>query len=499
MTGQRVVIIGAGIGGLSAALELSARGFEVTVVEAAQRAGGKVREAVVGSVRLDVGPTVFTMPWVFEALFEAAGESLSSHLTLRRAEVLARHSWADGGRFDLFADVARSAEAVGEFAGAADARGFLKFCARAKRVYGVLEEPFLKRQKPGLVELTLAIGLHRPGDQWTLQPYRSLWSELGRYFRDPRLRQLFGRYATYCGASPFRAPATLMLVAHVEQAGVWLVEGGMARLPEALARAAAAKGAGFRYGSPCAEITIARGRVDGVTLDGGERLAADHVIVNADPSAVAEGRFGAAVTSAVARMPARARSLSAVTFALEAETGGEPLRRHNVFFSSDYAAEFRALEAGRLPEAPTVYLCAQDREEGGVAAEPVPERLFAIVNAPARGDGPPFTPEEIDSCRTRTFDLLDRCGVKARPTSNSTATTTPADFERCFPATGGALYGRASHGWNGAFRRPAARTKIPGLYLAGGGAHPGAGVPMAALSGRLASWALMEDRASTRR
>lgn len=498
MSRDRVVIVGAGIGALAASLELSARGVEVTVVEAADRPGGKLREAEVGAQRIDVGPTVFTMRWVFDALFEAVGESLADHLTLRRAETLARHSWEDGGRLDLFAAVERSAEAVGALAGAAEARRFLAFTARAKRIHDVLDRPFIRKAKPSLPGLTLDIGLHRPGDQWSIMPYLSMWAELGRYFHDPRLRQLFGRYATYCGASPFRAPATLMLVAHVEQQGVWLVEGGMARIPEALARLAAARGVRFRYGEACAAVTVAGGRATGVTLASGERLEAEHVIVGADPAALASGRFGADAARAVPRRPARERSLSAVTFALNAETGGEALLRHSVFFSNDYPAEFRALAAGRLPERPTVYVCAQDRGDAD-APRDGPERLFAIVNAPPNGDGPSFTPEEIRSCQTRTFGLLERCGVRVTPTADGISTTTPVDFERRFPGTGGALYGPAGHGWDSAFRRPGARTRIPGLYLAGGATHPGAGVPMAALSGRLAASALLAARASTRR
>jgi 1-hydroxycarotenoid 3,4-desaturase len=498
MARDRVVIIGAGIGGLSSAVELAVRGCEVTVVEQAARPGGKLREVEVAGAAIDAGPTVFTMRWVFDALFEAAGERLDSHLTLRPAETLARHSWADGGRFDLFADIERSADAVGAFAGPAEARRFTAFCARARRIYGVLEAPFIRAQKPGLPGLTLAIGLDRPGDQWSIMPYRSMWAELGGYFHDPRLRQLFGRYATYCGASPFRAPATMMLIAHVEQSGVWTVDGGMARIPEALERVAAGQGARFRYGEAVREITAAGGRATGVALASGERIEADAVVVNADPAAVATGRFGPAVARAVPGQAPRDRSLSAVTFAVHAETGGEPLLRHNVFFSADYPAEFRALAAGRLADAPTVYVCAQDRGAAN-AAHAGPERLLAIVNAPARGDAAPLTHQEIAECQTATFALLDSCGLKLRPTRDQVLTTTPADFERLFPATGGALYGRAGHGWDSAFRRPGARTRIPNLYLAGGATHPGAGVPMAALSGRLAAQALMADRASTRR
>lgn len=499
MRRETVVIVGAGIGGLSAAVDLCRQGLDVTVVEQSPAPGGKLAEARVGEVAIDSGPTVFTMKWVFDALFEAAGETLSDHLTVVRSETLARHSWPDGSTFDLFADLDRSAEAVGDLAGAAEARRFRAFSARAARIYRVLEQPFIRKAKPNILGLTLDIGLHRPVDQWSIMPYRSMWSELGTYFRDPRLRQLFGRYATYAGCSPFRAPATLMLVAHVEQQGVWLVEGGMQRIPEALAGLASRAGATIRYGETVAQVIKGTGRVAGVALASGERIEADRVILNADPGALAAGCFGAEAALAVDPTPRKARSLSALTLAFTGTTDA-PLVRHNLFFSPDYVAEFGALHAGRMPVAPTAYVCAQDRaDSGGPPGCDGPERYFTIINAPPDGDVHTWTQEEIDTCRTRTLDALRRCGVRIDPSPSPMAITTPDGFEKRFPATGGALYGRAGHGWDGAFRRPGARTRMPGLYLCGGATHPGAGVPMAALSGRSAASAVLADRASTRR
>ena len=501
----RVVVIGAGIGGLATALDLAARGFEVVVLERAAAPGGKMREEAVGGARLDAGPTVFTMRWVFEALFDAAGASFADHLTLQPAAVLARHAWDGGGRLDLFADAERSADAIGAFAGAADARGFRAFCERARRVYRALEGPFIRAPRPNPVSLAAAAGPSGVAGLMGASPFTTLWRALGDHFRDPRLRQLFGRYATYCGSSPFLAPATLMLVAHVEQDGVWLVEGGMHRLARAVEALAEQRGAAFRYNAEVAEIRVEGGRAAGVVLASGERLDADAVVVNADAAAVAAGLFGPAARGAVPRADRRDRSLSALTWATLAEAEGFPLSRHTVFFSDDYPAEFDDLfRRGRLPAAPTAYICAQDRGAGDGEAPPAgPERLLCLVNAPPVGDTAPPSQAEIERCETATFRLLERCGLTVR--RHDTVTTGPAEFERLFPATGGALYGRASHGWMASFARPGARTTLPGLYLAGGSAHPGAGVPMAALSGRQAASSIAADllkagtRASTRR
>jgi 1-hydroxycarotenoid 3,4-desaturase len=495
-TPGQVIVVGAGIGGLTAAVELAGRGYAVTVLERAGMPGGKMRETQVAGHPVDAGPTVLTMRWVFEEIFAAAGTRFADHVQLDTADVLARHAWADSPPLDLYADLARSADAVGAFAGAAEARNFLRFHAEARRIYEVLRGPYLCDQRPNPVSLTVRIGLTRLPELFAIRPFETMWRALSRHFTDPRLRQLFGRYATYCGSSPYDAPATLMLVAHVEQDGVWLVRGGMQRIARALASLAERRGATIRYGAEVREIVVERGRATGVMLADGERIAAADVICNADPSALRTGRFGAAAGAGLPTRRPPERSLSALTWALHAETAGFPLQRHNVFFSGDYRAEFvDLLERRRLPAQPTVYVCAQDRRDdtppGGA------ERLLCLVNAPATGDAEAIDAEEFERCEERTFEHLEQLGLRIARQPGRSVRTGPRDFERSFPATGGALYGQASHGWLASFTRPAAATRVAGLYLAGGSAHPGPGVPMAALSGRLAAARLLRDRAST--
>lgn len=497
---DRVVIVGAGIGGLTAAIELAARGLDVTVLERASGPGGKMREVAVGDHRIDAGPTVFTMRWVFEAICDAAGTSLEAEVALEQAEILARHAWSEDQCLDLFADLERSADAIAAFSGPAERQRFLAFSEDAKAIYRTLKDPFISATRPSPVGLVRRVGPGGLGGLVNIKPFATMWSALGQHFRDPRLRQLFGRYATYCGSSPYAAPATLMLVAHVEQDGVWLVKGGMHELAQSFARLAERLGARFRYHAEVEEVELERGRVKAVRLANDERIPADAVIINGDTNAVAAGLFGKRIGRAVAPTPPAERSLSAVTWNLVAKADGFPLSRHTVFFSSDYQAEFEdILKHKRLPRAPTVYVCAQDRDAHDGSAPNGLERLLCLVNAPATGDTHPFHRSEIDQCAQSTFAFLERCGLTIQQDPALTQVTTPAMFEQLFPATGGALYGRASHGWMASFSRPGARTKVPGLYLAGGSTHPGPGVPMAALSGRLAAASVTADRVSIRR
>jgi 1-hydroxycarotenoid 3,4-desaturase len=490
-TDDKVVVIGAGMGGLAAAIRLAAAGLAVTVVEAHGAPGGKMRTVDSAAGPVDAGPTVMTMRHVFDDLFAAAGTVLDAHVTLQRESVLARHWWPDGSTLDLHADPAESAAAIRAWGGPRAEADFSRFSARAARLFDAFDAPVMQAPRPTFAGLAAHVAAH-PALIPAMDPVSTLARSLARQFRDPRLRQLFGRYATYVGGSPFASPAVLALIWHAEARGVWRVEGGMHRLARAMETVAASLGVVCLYGAPARRIEIQSGRVAAVQLACGTRLPASRVVFNGDPRALVAGLLGEGVRPAVPRGAVEPRSHSAVVWTFAARPRGPDLHHHNVFFGPDPRREFGPIAEGHLPEDPTLYVCAQDRGTG--RNPPELERFEIIMNAPPLGEG---QSEDIDTCRTRTFRTLAERGLTFGPEPSGTALTTPARFEALFPGSLGSLYGRSPHGLTAAFARPTARTRVPGLYLAGGGAHPGAGVPMATLSGKHAAEAILTDRTST--
>ena len=483
-----IIVIGAGMGGLAAATLLAARGEPVLILERQSAPGGKMRLVRAGEAAIDGGPTVFTMRSIFERLFSDAGTTLDAELSLTPLDVLARHSWGNGPELDLFADLNRSADAIGALAGADDARGFLALNREAKHMFETLRKTYIEQQRPSPFDVAFGGGLSGLLAMMKINPFETLWGAVSRHLKDDRLRQLFGRYATYVGSSPFQAVATLLLIAHVEQEGVWTVKGGMHDVARAFERVFQRKGGVIRYDTHVQRIETSQGRVNAVVTSQGEYIPCRVVIANADANAIATGHFGGEISKTVKTLPANMRSLSAITWCVNAKTSGFPLVFHNVFFSRDYKREFEALQQGYPPD-PTIYLCAQDRT-GAVADK---ERMLILINSPANGDHIEKNRDMIENAMRKK---LASSGLDIDWSSAKIAATSPQGFHALFPATGGALYGRVSHGFYASFQRPGAQTKMPGLFLAGGSAHPGAGVPMAAYSGRLAADAVMNFLAS---
>jgi 1-hydroxycarotenoid 3,4-desaturase len=485
----QAVVIGAGMGGLAAAIRLAAAGCRVTVIEAADTPGGKARARATPAGPAAMGPTVLTLRAEVDDLFRLAGTRTEAELALTRLPRLARHWWPGSGPLDLFPDRDANIEAIRAFAGTQEAEGFARFDAATAALYQAFETPVMRAPRPDLAAIARTT-LRQPALWPALLPGMTLDRWLKRFFRDPRLRQLFGRYATYVGGRPAHTPAVLSLVWQAEAQGVWAARDGIHTVALALARAAESLGVRFHYATRARRITRQSGRVAQVETDQGHHPA-DIVIFNGDPRALTDGHLGEAAQTAL-RPPGKP-SLSAWVWSFAATPAGpraQDLLHHNLFFTADPQAEFGPIGAGKMPVSPTLYLNAQDRELGAI---PATERFQIILNAP---ENRPDHPDEDRSCHDRTFPPLAQMGLTFSPPPGPEALTRPKDLAVRFPASLGSIYGASPEGALAAFQRPVARTSLPGLYLAGGGVHPGAGVPMALLSGRQAASQALQDLTS---
>lgn len=497
-----VLVIGAGVGGLATALRLQCAGFAVTVLERGPRPGGKMRQISVGSDVFDGGPSVMTMPWVLDELLAVAGVRRDDILSLTPLSPLCRHFFVDGTVLDLFADEptapgaspdaawARSADEIARVLGARAAEDYRRFRRHAAVIYRAVEGPFLRRALPqGPLDVMSGFKFSDLFGMLRIDAARSLWRALGSQFSDERLRVLFARYATYSGANPFIAPATLAVIAHVEFGfGVYAVPGGMYSLASVLSELFLRRGGQLRCAAEVdrVEIDDRGGRARAVYV-AGERLTADYIVANCDAA-----QLYARLLSGTRPGDRHARAITALDPSLSAylnlfvveddAVARLPLVHHNVFFSADYEREWQELLSAP-PSDPTVYLCNPDFGQRR-------QRWFCLTNSPPLpAAGPsPWTPDLSARCRQRVADKLAQAQLPLSSVLQAEGEVTPQDFATLFPLSRGAIYGPAASSRLGAFARP--RNRVPGvdnLFCVGGSTHPGAGVPMVMLSAAIVS------------
>jgi 1-hydroxycarotenoid 3,4-desaturase len=288
---QKAVVVGAGMAGLATAIALQRDGFRVTVIDRAAVSGGKMRTLEVAGRAIDSGPTVLTMPWAFSELLAEVGIDMHSEFPIEASSILARHAWQDGSRLDLYSDLEASVDAVSAFAGRREGLQYRAFSEHAKKIYKTVEGPFIRAQRPSLMDMVTQTSKMGFSAVTSIEAHRTFQKLLCSYFHDPRLVQLFGRYATYSGSSPFEAPGTLALIAHVEREGVYLVPGGIHRLAQFLERVATRLGVTFVHEQAVTQIREHGGRAIGVDTSSGS-YDADVVVFAGDANALASGYLG---------------------------------------------------------------------------------------------------------------------------------------------------------------------------------------------------------------
>ncbi len=513
---QHVLILGGGVGGLAAAIRLAANGCAVTVLEKNSRVGGKLNRWEVPHpdrpgdrpFRFDTGPSLLTLPFVFEELFAAAGERLAAHLDLVPLDPIARFQWADGATFELKSTAEATAAEVAKFA-ADDVAGWRDFYAAGRDIWDRTADLFLykcpeqvlagdggkfnPRQALAMLTVPFRIGM-----------FSRFSKKVDRHVKHERLREILYQYATYSGASPFRAPGTLAVIPHAEQGfGGWYPRGGMYRLAEALLAVATKLGVTVRTNAPVTSVTVENATAVGVTLADGTDVRGDAVVVNSD---VVYSYRELIAKQHRRHYPDRKLAAlepggSGVVLLLGVDRTYTQLAHHTKFMPADYTSDLTAMfETKTVPGDPCIYVCATTRTDPTQAPDGC-ENLFVLASAPAIDGsldwdvaGPRYRDQLVHTLEHRfgLTDLSSRIVVERR--------YTPADLAATYNANAGSIYGIGSNSRKSAFLRPPNRDRdVKRLFFAGGATHPGGGLPLVALSGKIVSELVLGDLARASR
>lgn len=495
-----VAVVGAGLGGLSAAIRLAGAGYRVSVYDKQPGPGGKAFTEQIGAYRFDTGPSLFTLREVFAQLFSQVGRRLEDYLQLSELDVICRYFWEDGTRLNSYRDRERMAAEFSRALGepAEHLQRYLDYSARIHRITShlFLEKSLHEWSTYGSRQFwTSLLQLHR------IDALRSMDRANRGFFQSPRLQQFFNRYATYNGSDPYQTPATLNIIPHVEYGlGAWAVHGGIHQLPQALDRLARELGVRLHYNTPVRRIRTrghdagmsgpprrrADRQVTGLELLSGDRVDAEVVVSNADVTPTYEYLLEDTRARLYKRYQRLEPSSSGLVFYWGVRRRFPELGLHNIFFSRDYEEEFRHIfQEQRCPDDPTIYLNITAREGSPQDAPPDGENWFILVNAPAdRGQD-----WEAEAARTRERVLQRLSAELQAPLADLIeveSRMTPPDISRKTDSHRGSLYGISSNSRLAAFlRHPNRSRRYPGLYVVGGSAHPGGGMPLVVLGGRI--------------
>ncbi|MFP4544577.1 MAG: phytoene desaturase family protein [Candidatus Kapaibacterium sp.] len=480
-------IIGAGVGGLTAALILSSKGFKVKVFEKNSRPGGKLSEFRKNGYRFDTGPTLLTMPFVFDMIFEECGMKRDDFFHYSKIDRGVRNFFPDGMILNTYSTADRTLREIAEKI-PSEKDNFKRYLKYSKGIYDKTAWLFLFQPFHELKRLLFKQKkIPNPIVFLMIDAFRTMHKANSSFFKDERLISMMDRFATYNGSDPYRAPATLNIIPYVEYVlGAYYPDGGLYRIIEGLEKAAAAMGTEFHYDSDVQGILTKNNKAKGLKVNR-EKLEFDYIISNADVSYTFEKLLG------INRKTNDEPSLSGMVYLWGINRKLEELAHHNVFFPENYKQEFIDIfDEKRVPSDPAVYVSVSARTE----AEDVPagkDNLFILVNMPNTDSGYPDNVEDI--IRDKIFQRIIKHGFDITSAIEFEEVISPFDLEGRLNAYKGSIYGGSSNNMSAAFRRQANRCReISNLYFAGGSAHPGGGIPLTALSGKHCADLIIEDK-----
>ncbi len=489
---KKIAIIGGGLGGLTAAIRLAHQGFRIQLFEKNGTLGGKMNQWSADGFRFDTGPSLLTMPFVIDELFESAGLKRSDYLEFVPIDPICRYFWDDGSTLDASADAGKMIAEMTKFS-AADASRYEDFLAYTKRIYDITADVFLFTPMHEIKKLLNWKTFLKLFQTPQIDPFRTVHEGVSRFFKHPKLVQLFDRYATYNGSNPYQAPATLNIIPYVEYGlGCYYIKGGMYQLVAALRQLADQFGVEIHTGSGVEKILHRDHRIEGIQVNG-EKIPADVVISNADV-VVAFDELIEGFPKQQAKLKRLEPSLSGVVFLWGIDKQHPQLAQHNIIFASDYELEFKQIfEDKKVPEDPTIYIAITSKLDPDHAPAGS-ENWFVLVNVPYLNEDQNWE-AEIVRLKKVILAKLNRHGIAISDRIRVEKIITPQDFYERYRSNRGSIYGISSNDRMTAFRRPANRSReIEGLYFAGGSTHPGGGVPLAMLSGKMCAELIGENK-----
>ena len=493
----KVVVIGAGIGGMSAAARLAKAGHEVTIFEASNRTGGKCQTKWIGDYAFDIGPSLLTLPAVYRDLFLKTGKRIEHILELEPVDPAFKYQFADGKQI-TFPNLSLKAicdsieEALGKTAG----DEWHNLMQRAEHMWDVSRGPFVESELKSIRSLIAKKGFLK--DLRVISPLTSLRSLTSKYTKNPYLSKIIDRYATYSGSDPRKVPAVLLTIAFVESSfGAWHIKGGIGQLSVALEERCRDLGVKFELNSPVTRITNQGSSATGVVVNG-QNIAADYVVANADAELVYNKLLPpnlSAVKSERKKLANSTKSLAGFSLLLGLDnsklTGAAPvMKHHNVYFPENYDTEFDDIFTKKIPvDDPTIYICAPN--DSDMVKGPNKESWFVLVNAPRHEPGTGWDWSAGSSLyAAKIIEKLDALGLRVSERLDVMEFQTPLDLQNSVGAPGGSIYGTSSNGARSAFLRASNTSPLKNLYCVGGSAHPGGGLPLVGISAEIVAEAI---------
>jgi diapolycopene oxygenase len=487
---RRAIIIGGGLGGLTASIYLAHAGWQVQLLEKNKTLGGKLQQVNAAGFHFDLGPSTITMKHIFEQVFLDAGRKAEDYLEFYPITPIGKNFFPDGSVVELTAEAEIMQEQIASYS-KADAKAYPAFLAESKRLFQISEEAFL--EKPlFLWEEKLRPQLLR--DFARIRPLQSFQSLLRRYFRHPNTWRLFGRYATYIGSSPYQAPSIFAMLAFLETGkGVYGITGGTYKLVEAFEKLAAELGVHIQKETDVTSIKINQGAVTGVTTTKGH-YPCDTLIGNGDAISLYSGLVDASDRPHFTdkKLMKLEPSLSGFTMLLGVKKRYSQLAHHNVFFPEDYQAEFSSIfQDKQYVKDPALYICFSGADDPDLTPTGM-SNLFVLANAPYLTGINQL--QDKEQYKKKLIQQLEMRGLTALSDEIIyEEMQSPADLAVRTRAYRGAIYGMSSNSFEQAFFRISNKDRhIKGLWFAGGSTHPGGGTPMVTLSGKMTAQAIIK-------